>query len=358
MFNTTRRDFLKSAASAAAIGTGFSAAGSKAFAADTITAVEWGGSYVDEIKKIASKQSDVVINWQLHAGGAMAIMPKIKAAWPKPGIELLAGWDPSWQAVVREGWAEPITVEEVPNLADIPQKLLVKDGAGNIVNIPRTIAAIYWFYREDAPFEITKIDDLLDPRLAGKVLFPAPSLNSNLQMVALALHKGGDERNMEPAWDFVKELAKSGNIGRVANADTDVTNSIGSGETSISFAGGSFVTQLGRDVKIKHLTKAGQQSGFKTFLYQEGWCVLKGGNTDAALKFANFAISPENNSEFNQAVAGVPANVKAKAADEIQHMVFNSEEMDKFVYIPDWSYLSEQGDAWMKRWEQEVVPLL
>ena len=39
-------------------------------------------------------------------------------------------------------------------------------------------------------------------------------------------------------------------------------------------------------------------------------------------------------------------------------MVFNNEEMDKYVYIPDWAYLSEQGDAWMKRWEQEVVPLL
>jgi putative spermidine/putrescine transport system substrate-binding protein len=360
MFTGSRRGFLKGAASAAAVTAGVSFAGVVgARAAQSIVAVEWGGSYVDEIKKIAAKQSDVDINWQLHAGGAMAILPKIKAGWPHPGIDLLTGWDPSWQAIVREGWAEPVTVEKVPNLADIPQKLLVKDGAGNVINIPRTIAAIYWFYREDnAPFEITKLDDLLDPRLQGKVLFPAPSLNSNLQMVALALHKGGDERNMEPAWDFVKELAKSGNIGRVANADTDVTNSISSGETCVSFAGGSFTTQLARSIKIKNLTKLDQKTGFRTFLYQEGWCVLKGGNTDAAMKFANFAINPENNAEFNRAIAGVPVNVKAKADDEIKHMVFNNEEMDKYVYIPDWSYLSEQGDAWMKRWEQEVVPLL
>ncbi|NJO34282.1 MAG: extracellular solute-binding protein [Rhodospirillales bacterium] len=356
----SRRDFLTSAASAAAVTAGVSFGGVVgARAAQSILAVEWGGNYVDEIKKIAAKQSDVDINWQLHAGGAMVILPKIKAGWPHPGIDLLTGWDPSWQAIVRENWAEPVTVEQVPNLADIPQKLLVKDSAGNVINIPRTIAAIYWFYREDnTPFEITKLDDLLDPRLQGKVLFPAPSLNSNLQMVALALHKGGDERNMEPAWDFVKELAKSGNIGRVANADTDVTNSISSGETCVSFAGGSFTTQLARSIKIKNLTKLDQKTGFRTFLYQEGWCVLKGGNTDAAMKFANFAINPENNAEFNRGIAGVPVNVKAKADDEIKHMVFNSEEMDQYVYIPDWSYLSEQGDAWMKRWEQEVVPLL
>ena len=360
MFMVSRRELLKGAASAAAIGTGVAFAGvAGSRAAEAIVAVEWGGHYADEIKKIAAKQSDVEVNWQLHAGGAMAILPKIKAGWPNPGIDLLTGWDPSWQAIAREGWAEPITVEKVPNLADIPEKLLVKDSGGNVINIPRTIAAIYWFYRQDnTPFEITKLDDLLDPRLEGKVLLPAPSLNSNLQMVALALHKGGDERNMEPAWDFVKELARSGNIGRVANADTDVTNSISSGETCVSFAGGSFVNELARSVKVRNLTKLGQETGFRTFLYQEGWCVLKGGNTDAALKFANFAIDPENNAEFNRGISGVPVNVKSKAAEEIQHMVFNKEEMEQFVYIPDWAYLSDQGDAWMKRWEQEVVPLL
>jgi putative spermidine/putrescine transport system substrate-binding protein len=163
---------------------------------------------------------------------------------------------------------------------------------------------------------------------------------------------------MEPAWDFVKELARSGNIGRVPNADTDVTTSISSGETCISFAGGSFATELGKSVKIKHLSKEDMKSGFQTFIYQEGWCVLKNGNTDAAFEFANFAIDPANNTEFNAAIAGVPVNVKAQAAPEIQHMVFSSEEMDRSVYVPDWSYISEQGDAWMKRWKQEVVPLL
>ncbi|TIW49735.1 MAG: ABC transporter substrate-binding protein, partial [Mesorhizobium sp.] len=121
---------------------------------------------------------------------------------------------------------------------------------------------------------------LLDPRLAGKVCFPAPNNNSNLQMVGLALHKGGDERNMEPAWDFVKELARSGNIGRVATSDSDITSSISSGETCISFMGGSGAIEIGRAFKIKYLTKMDPESGFRTFLYQEGWCVLKGEHAD------------------------------------------------------------------------------
>ncbi|MES0039555.1 PotD/PotF family extracellular solute-binding protein [Mesorhizobium sp. M0046] len=360
MITLSRRDVLKTAASAAAFGTGisglsFPAAG----AAETITAMEWGDTYITAIKQIASKQTDVDINWQLHAGGSAAILPKIKATWPNPGIDLLTGWDVSWQIIAREGWAEPVTLEQVPNLADIPQKLLVRDDGGNIINIPRTLSAYFWYYREDAaPFEITKIDDLLDPRLAGKIVFPSPLLNSNMQIVGLALAKGGNERNMEPGWDFVKKLAQSGNIGRVANTGSDIGPSLDSGETCLTFEGGSGAIERGRRYKIRSLSKMAPETGFKTFLFQEGWCVLKGPRKDAAMKFANFAIDPENNAEFNRSIGAVPVNIKSAASDELKPMLFNNEETEKYAYIPDWSYVSEQADAWNKRWEQEVVPLL
>ncbi|WP_292592854.1 extracellular solute-binding protein [Mesorhizobium sp.] len=359
MFKMSRRQFAKSAASAALLSTASPFGASRVLAADTITAVEWGGRWVEGMQAIAAKQSDVSINWQRHAGGAMVIMSMIKAKWPKPGIDLFAGWDPNWTMIVEEGWAEPVTLENVPNLADVPQKLLVKDSAGNIINIPRTIASAFWVYRKDAtPFEITKIDDLLDPRLKGKICWSVPSLGSNLRMVGLALHKGGDERNLEPAWEFVKELARTGNIGRVANSNEDVLTSISTGETSITFASTNEVLNLSRNFDLAYLNKMDKETGFRSFVYNEGWCAFKGGNTKAAFKFANFALSPENNALLNEYTGGIPANVKAEISEQIKPFAFNSEEMDRYVYIPDWSYLSEQQSEWMKRWEQEIVPLL
>ncbi|MEI9426212.1 ABC transporter substrate-binding protein [Mesorhizobium sp. Cs1299R1N3] len=358
MFELSRRNFLMSAASLAAVGTGVSLAGAiRARAAETITAVEWGGSYMEAMKKIAAKLPEVNVNWQAHTGGSMTIMTKIKATWPNTGIDILTGWDQSWQTIALEGWAEPVTLEKVPNLADIPQKLLVKDVAGNVVNIPRTVTSLFWSYHVDTtPFQIARIDDLLDSRLKGKICFPAPTIGSNVQMVSIALAKGGDERNMEPAWDFMKKLARSGNIGRVANSDVDITNSITSGETSITFASMSHLLRSG--FKFRLLNKMEPETGFRAFVLQEGWCVLKGGNTDAAFKFANFAINPENNAEFNSEVGAVPANVKAKVSDEIKPATYSAEEMDRYVYIADWAYLSSQTDAWLKRWEQEITPLL
>lgn len=363
MLKLSRREFLMTSSSLAAIASGITLAGATtAKATETITVVEWGGDYLAAMKELASKQSDIGINWHVHSGGSMVIFPKIKATWPNTGIDLLTGWDASWQVIVREGWAEPVTAERVPNLADVPQSLLVKDGAGNVVNIPRTVTSLLWYCLEDAvPFEIKTIDDLLDPRLQGKICFPSPSINNNLQMVSLALHKGGDEKNMEPAWDFMKKLAKSGNIGRVANSPADISISITSGETCISFDSSSDILNIARDTrtfKIRYLTKMAKETGFRTFLLQEGWCVLKGGRADAAFKFANFAINPENNATFNREIGGIPVNSKSPVADDVKPLMFSNDEIEEYAYIPDWPYFSTQADAWMKRWEQEVMPLL
>src|SRR5262249_49452418 len=145
------------------------------------------------------------------------------------------------------------------------------------------------------------LDDLLDPRLKGQICWPGPVLNTNLQVILAALHRGGNDRNLETGWEFVKQLAKSGNIGRVANADIDVTNSISSGETSVSFQGATGPLGLAKNFPIRHLTKVGRASGLLTSLYQEGWTILKGGNTKAALDFANFTIGADNNEFFNAA---------------------------------------------------------
>jgi putative spermidine/putrescine transport system substrate-binding protein len=329
-------------------------------AAQSLTVVEWGGAYGENMQKLASTLPGFDINWVFHTGGAAAILPKIRATWPDAKYDLISGWDPVFKAVLREGWAQPVTADKVPNLADIPEGLLYKDGDGNVANVPRTLSAFYWFYREDTcPVQIKSLDDLLDPKLKGKVLFPDPTWGSNFQTITLALHRGGDERNMDPGWSFLKELAASGNIGRVSSAEVDVINSVTSGETCVGFTSVANALKIAENFPVKHLTKVGRDSGFVTGLYQEGWYVLKGPNADAALELVNQLISPENNQAFNAAIGGIPTNTKAKPADNLAHVTFASQqEIADFTYIPDWEFISEQADAWKRRWEEEIAPLL
>lgn len=332
----------------------------EAWGQDSLTIVEWGGPYVAAMKELAEKQGKFDITWELHAGGSAAILPKIKSQWPDNlQYDMVAGWTPVFLSMVREGWAETVTIETVPNLVDVPEALITKDADGNWKNVPRNTNGTYFGYREDiCPIEITSIEDFLDPKLKGQILWPDPFYGTNIQMVMLALARGGDEYNMEPGWEFMKELAKSGNIGRVFKTETDMINSLSTGETSLAHGAGSNFVTLARQFPINQLTKVPNSPGLKTAIVVEGWTVMKGGNTAAANDFANWTISAENNEWWASSIGAPPVNDKSAAPAELAPLVFTEAEIQASGYFPDWDYISQQVDGWVKRFEQEIVPLL
>src|SRR5262245_35621990 len=359
MLHLTRRQTLKRTAATAAVAIFGGTLGSarRAAAATEITAVEWGGGVVDAMKQIESKQDQVKVNWVLHQGGSGAILPKIKAAWPNVEYDYVAGWEGSFSGMVKEDWLVPVTVDSVPNLADIPQKIIVKNAKGEWMAVPRAVGGIYFAYRKDiSPVEIKSVEDLFDPKLKGKICWPGPTQSMMLQLVALALHGGGNEHNMDPGWELMKKLAESGNIGRIAVTDTDFTTSLTSGETVGGFYSEPQLTAVAKSFPVVRLTK---QQGLPTFLYQSGFAVFKNRpNLQATLDFINFCISPEMSSLYAEVAGEAPLNVKAKTPDSLKHLAFTPEEFDKYVYVPDFNEVLTQQDAWTKRWENEIAPLL
>ncbi len=356
MTGLTRRQTLKSAAATAAIAL-FGGASRPASAATEITAVEWGGDVVNAMKQIEAKQDKVKVNWVLHQGGSGAILPKIKATWPHAEYDYVAGWEGSFNGMIKEDWLVPVTVATVPNLADIPKKIIVKDAKGDWMAVPRAVGGIYFAYRDDiCPVKLKSIDDLFSPKLKGKLVWPGPTQSMMLQIVALALHAGGNERNMDPGWALMKKLAQSGNIGRIAVTDTDFTTSLTSGETAAGFFSEPQLTSVAKSFPLVRLTK---QAGMPTFLYQSGFAIFKNRpNLKATLDFVNFCISPEMSNLYAEVAGEAPLNVKSKTPDALKHLAFTPEEMDKYVYVPDFNVVLSQQDAWTKRWENEIAPLL
>ena len=326
-------------------------------AATELTAIEWGGDVVEAMKQIADAQTNAKINWVLHQGGAGAILPKIKAAWPHVDYDYVAGWEGSFNSMIKEDWLETISPADVPNLADIPQSIIMKDAKGAIKAVPRAVGGMYFGYRTDTvPFQITKVDDLFDKRLKGAICWPGPTQSMMLQIVALAIHGGGDEKNMEPGWKLMKDLAKSGNIGRIAVTDVDFTNSFTSGETSVGFFAEPSWAAVAKNFPVTRLTK---QAGTATFLYQSGFAVMKNRpNLKATLDFVNFCISPQMNALYAKVAGEAPLNAKAVTPDNLKHLSYTAEELASFVHVPDFNVVLSQQDAWAKRWESDIAPLL
>lgn len=355
--NLTRRNVLAGAAAGALATSPFLRT---AHAATTLNAITWGGPFIDATKEVSTgfKQADIA--WELHSGGAGTVLSKIKAAWPEPRYDLVAAWDPIFITMLNEGWLEPLTFEEVPNLRDVPEQFFYRDKNKQIVNVPFSLAGMFWAYREDiAPVKVAKIEQLLDPKLKGQICWPGPNVNSNLQILSLAVANGGNERNMEPGWEFLKKLASSGNIGRIANNDTDLLNSMTTGETSVAFWNMSPWKTMSKDFKIKILTRVPNEPGMKAFMYHDGWVLLRSSkNKQAAKEYLNHFIRPENTQRFNELIGQGPANIKSKADGFAQHVTFTPDELKQFAYFPDFGVLADQLDSSVKRFQTEIQPLL
>jgi len=354
--NITRRDFLKvtgGGLAVASLGLGVPFINT-AHAAKALSVVDWGPPWIDSTKQIAKAWGKASINWTLHSGGAASVLPKIKAAWPNPPYDLVDIWTPVFISMINEGWAEPVTLDDCPNLKDIPETLISKDKNGNWMNIPRGTSGIFLVTSENCPIEITNLEDLLSPKLKGQILWPNPTLNTNVQTVNLAMGRGGDQYNMDPGWQFLKELAKAGNIGRVSANTSDVITSFETGETSVTFIDQGTMTGL-KGVKVKHLTKT--HESLKTFMFVSGWMVLSSSkNKKLAFDLANATITKENSEKYFREVGEVPAHSKAEHG--VEHLRFSDEEFKKYALIPDWDHISKQLDGWNKRFEKEIVPLL
>jgi putative spermidine/putrescine transport system substrate-binding protein len=355
----SRRSF-NGAAAAALFATAF--AHRAAWARENVVAVEWGGPWLDASNALLAAQNDFQVNWVLHAGSSSAIVPKIKSGLPRIPYDLVHSFPPVTAAMQSEGWLETLTAEDVPNLRDVPDNFLIRNAQGQIINCPTSSIGAFWGYCPDRTGKpIRSSRDLLDPALKGKVLALAPSLQSGRFLLSLALERGGNERNIGPGFDFAKELARSGNIGRVAKSDVDIVNSITSGETAVAFTSLPTWSRISQSEKVQYLIKRSEGEGlFRVLVSQEEWTLLKGApNAAAAKRFMNWFISPDVHEKYCALMGIMPINRKSRAPEKLAMFAYaNDEERKKHEYYPDYPYISTQIKAWNDRWEAEVTPLL
>jgi putative spermidine/putrescine transport system substrate-binding protein len=333
----------------------------RALGAETLVGVEWGGPWLEGAKLVTARQSQFDIQWETHAGAAAAIMAKIKTAWPTPLYDFVAQFDPLYYAWMREGWPEPLSVDEMPNLKDIPSEIFVRNDKGQIINVPISQSGRYWGYRSDrAPFAIKKHEDLLDSRLKGQICVPYVLQSQNSMVAMFALAFGGNEKNMEPGWKFMRELAKTGNIGRVAKTEVDFINSLSSGECSVGIWSNAAWGKIAEVGPCVFLNRVPGDKVFRTGLLTEGFMIpVNSTKKKQAKEFLNFFVSPENNEIYNKELNFVPTNSKSAATKMAQNIVFKtSEERKEFAVVFDFEALSKRQNEMNAKWEQEITPLL
>lgn len=326
-----------------------------------LTGVMFGGPWIESAKGITARQTAVDVKWELHTGGTAAIVPKILAAMPNPIYDFVILFDPIYHMFMNADLPEPVTLDDVPNLKDVPEDYFYKNSKGQIVNIPASITATFFGYRKDiCPFPIKTMNDLLDPRLKGKVCVRDATYGLNGNLAHYAVANGGSVTSLEPGWEFLKTFAKSGNIARFAKSDSDFINSLSSGEAVAGFGNLGQWSKIGTNFPCEFLIRDKKDApGFQAGLFQEGFMILKTSQKKKEAKqFLNFFLNPENSGTYNAPLNSAPPNSKSPVTEVAKKIVFpRKEERDRFCLLYDWKHLSDQGKAGIERFEKEIVPL-
>jgi len=356
-----RRDVLTGSAAAMALALDGRLYHARAQAKSSVTGVTWGGPWINAWKQLATSQNAVNINWVLHEAATTAIVAKIKASWPYPPVDFINASSPTMFAMMREDWLEPLTQETISNLAHLPPDLMIKNSAGDIVSIPMNLSSVFWAYDEQAlGMRIEKPDDLLSPKLRGKLMLNAPTIGSGAQLVSLARARGGGEHNVEPGFGFIKDLIKAEIVGRVVKTDVDIVNAFTTGEVAVGVLNMGNYHEIRNHVNLTLLNKMPDSPTFKSFIGSESVAILKkGGNRQPVKDFLNFCLGADNDSEYAANVGSLPGNELGKASPDLAAFLLADEkEREKFAVYPDVGYISSQTAAWNQKWELEIAPLL
>ncbi|WP_201401043.1 extracellular solute-binding protein [Kaistia sp. 32K] len=333
---------------------------SEAAAADAIVGVSWGGPWLDAIKQVAApweKANNQQILWEAHEGGSSAaIAAKVQAAWPNPKHDLIHTNDPAIHTMSAEGWLAPL--DDLPSLKDMPSEFIIRDKDGKAVSAPHSANVAMWGYRTDlVPDGISSLSDLLSPKFTGGIGLRASTLWSGLPLVSLALDRGGNERNMDPAFEFLKELAATRNVTGVFGSAVDTVNSMASGVTAVTLASQSEWRQLAKVVPIKVLGRVPNGGGLKTFYSLSQFVVTKSPRSEVTKQLVEYLIQPEQDARYAALASNAPTNIKAKF-DNSEGYFLNPDEIQSFGYICDYKLMSEKGQEWNERFNREIQPLL
>lgn len=313
----------------------------------------WGGAsqtrFLEKMLPPFEKANDVKIRYV--PGVSTYFTSQLQAQKASPEMDVVCQ-DDGPQSVAREmGLLESMDEKTVPNLKNVVPSAIGVDKVGvgygllamGIVYAPEAL--------EKAGVAPPKSwNDLADPRFKGRVVMSTLDASPGLHaLVMLAKANGGDEKNITPGFEKMKQVS--------ANAfefikGADFTQYFQQGEAWLAVWTNS---EMARFVNA---------SGYKlNFVYPEEGASLvmpmlslvkNGPNNDMGLKLIDYLMSDHMQTVFARESRVGPVNKNVTLpADVAQGLTYGDEAVSKLVR-PDWAVINANRSDWTERWNREI----
>lgn len=346
--NNDRRLVLKGmgALSIAALGGGAGAAFAQAKA---ISATTYPGAWESAHRQILlpafQKASGVTTN--LVASLAVDTVSKLVANKANPAYDVIILDEGPYLAALQHDVFEKLPVDKMPNLKDLPPKFIDSRGLGAFVS-GQIIGLAYNTEKIKNPPK--SWNDLLRPEYKGRVgLASMGSTLISAWMVEMARINGGNETNMEPAFQFVRKLLP--NVGAVAANPGALASLFQQGQIDVSIHYNNNVGDLqGKGVPIA-LTRP-----------DTGWIHIKSTmhviknskNVDLAAAYINAALSADVQTKMGEAPYFiVPTNQKVAFSKGLQYYAKDVKALETMSTV-DWAKLNPRRSEYIDRFNREV----
>lgn len=247
----------------------------------------------------------------------------------------------------KEELLAPLSVTDIPNLADLLPQATVQEGFGPAVTFDNLVLV----YNTEA---ITSKPDTLsvlwDPQYAGKLAVTSmPSILGSGLMVMTSAMLGEDyTQSVEQSAAKLAELAPA---VQTFDPKPDSYTLVINGTVALA-TGWNARAQYYADESAGKLDVVLPKEG--TILQINTINLTKGAKNEAAAKaFINYALSPEAQAAFTEAMFYAPVNAKAVVSPEATARTVSG-QLEQILPL-DWAWAATKSEEWNQIWKRQII---
>lgn len=311
--------------------------------AESLTIQTWGGVWEEGARAVGdafAAKTGVEVVYEQQQNTRMGIA-KIRSQKADPQVDIIFSTADALEQAAEEDLLVQIDAAEASNLAKLPERA-VRATSIDVMNI------IFGFvYRSDlAPFELTRWEDLLDSRLAGKIASPNAQFSSGRWVIMAALINGGSESDIDPGFAFLQKMKP--NITSFVATDGESVKALQSGEAAVLAFGllSDFAKHLGPDSPLRFVIPDDKP----VLTTAVGIGIPNPDKAGLAHRFVDFIATAEAQTAYCAIITCTPVNPDASAPGAIADF----RPAPDLLYRADWHVINSSLPAWDDRFKKEI----
>ena len=239
--------------------------------------------------------------------------------------------------------------QESPNLKDIVKEGQTPGGFGPALHLD-ALSIIY--NTEQVTTPPTSWKDLWDSKYAGKVVLSSPPDIRGMVFTILANQMAGQDDYKKTIEPGLKELARLAPSVQTYAPNPDVFTLVANGTATIGI-GWNARAQAYKDQTGGKLSVVIPDG---SFLDMGTINLVKGAkNAEAAQVFINYALSPEAQASFGQAMYYVPSNSKTELGNSVRDRVPLAAIKNGKLQTYDLEFIGSNLQEWARDWQTKVI---